>query len=42
MSAVAIEPLRSYFLGLQDRICEAVTQADGQAFSEDAWVKPAD
>ena len=42
MSAVAIEPLRSYFLGLQDRICEAVTQADGQAFSEDALVKPAD
>ncbi len=42
MSAVAIEPLRSYFLGLQDRICEAVARADGQAFSEDAWVKPDD
>ena len=42
MSAVAIEPLRSYFLGLQDRICEAVAQADGQPFSEDGWVKPDD
>jgi coproporphyrinogen III oxidase len=42
MTAVAIEPLRSYFLGLQDRICQAVAQADGQNFSEDAWVKPND
>ncbi|MGA1096845.1 MAG: oxygen-dependent coproporphyrinogen oxidase, partial [Burkholderiaceae bacterium] len=42
MTAVAIEPLRQYFLGLQDRICEATALADGQPFVEDAWVKPDD
>ncbi|MGA1350685.1 MAG: oxygen-dependent coproporphyrinogen oxidase [Burkholderiaceae bacterium] len=42
MTAVAIEPLRQYFLGLQDRICEATALADGQPFVEDVWVKPDD
>jgi len=35
MTAVAIEPLRQYFLGLQDRICEVVAMAEGQQFMEE-------
>ena len=34
--------LRNYFLGLQDRITDAMTEVDGQAFITDAWTKPAD
>ena len=34
--------LRNYFLGLQDRITDAMADLDGQAFITDAWTKPAD
>jgi len=40
--SVDIQELRSYFLGLQDRITSAVAAEDGQSFFEDAWVKPDD
>src|SRR5690554_3038647 len=33
-------PVRDYLIGLQDRICTAIEQADGQArFVEDAWTR---
>ena len=34
--------LRNYFLGLQDRITDAMAELDGKAFMTDAWTKPAD
>jgi len=34
--------LRNYFLGLQDRITDAMAELDGKAFITDAWTKPAD
>jgi coproporphyrinogen III oxidase len=35
------EAVRSYLLGLQDRICNALERADGKAsFREDAWERP--
>jgi coproporphyrinogen III oxidase len=34
--------LRDYFLGLQDRITNAMGELDGHAFVSDAWTKPAD
>lgn len=34
--------LRNYFLGLQDRITDAMGELDGKAFITDAWTKPAD
>jgi len=37
--AVDIAELRNYFMGLQDRITEAVGAADGKAFAEDSWSK---
>ena len=40
--SVDIQELRSYFLGLQDRITAAVAAEDGRSFFEDAWVKPDD
>ncbi|MFZ9812710.1 MAG: oxygen-dependent coproporphyrinogen oxidase [Burkholderiaceae bacterium] len=39
---IDIDELRRYFLGLQDRITQAVSVEDGHAFAEDAWVKPED
>ncbi len=38
---IDIQALRDYFLGLQDRITEAISAIDGDAFAEDAWEKPA-
>ena len=36
-----IQAVKDYLLRLQDRICRAVEQADGQAwFREDAWDRP--
>jgi coproporphyrinogen III oxidase len=36
-----IQAVKNYLLTLQDRICSAVEQADGQAqFREDAWDRP--
>lgn len=34
--------LRNYFLGLQDRITDAMGELDGKPFITDAWTKPAD
>ena len=34
--------LRNYFLGLQDRITDAMSELDGKAFITDSWTKPAD
>ena len=31
------DAVRHYLLALQDRICDALTEVDGQAFREDAW-----
>lgn len=33
--------VKDYLLDLQDRICQAFTELDGQAFIEDAWERPA-
>ena len=32
-----IDAVRHYLLGLQDRICDALTELDGEAFREDRW-----
>jgi len=38
MQKVSLENVKEYLLGLQDRICQGLEQADGQAvFIEDAW-----
>lgn len=38
MQNVSLEKVKEYFLGLQDRICQGLDQADGEAaFVEDAW-----
>ena len=38
MQNVSLEKVKEYFLGLQDRICQGLEQADGKsAFVEDAW-----
>jgi coproporphyrinogen III oxidase len=36
-SAANIEAVKGYLLDLQDRICDALSAIDGQAFSEDSW-----
>jgi coproporphyrinogen III oxidase len=42
MADFDIEPVHSYFLELQDRICAALEQEDGQAsFREDRWQREA-
>ncbi len=35
------QPVRDYLLGLQDRICSALTAIDGTAFQEDTWEREA-
>ena len=38
MQNVSLEKVKEYFLGLQERICQGLEQADGEAkFVEDAW-----
>jgi coproporphyrinogen III oxidase len=32
-----LDAVKHYLLDLQDRICAALTEEDGQAFAEDAW-----
>ena len=32
-----LDAVKNYLLDLQDRICAALTEEDGQAFAEDAW-----
>ncbi len=34
--------LRDYFLGLQDRITQAMSELDGKSFANDSWTKPSD
>ncbi len=36
-SLMHIKTVRTYLLGLQDRICSALTSVDGKVFTEDAW-----
>ncbi len=41
MSTIDIAAVKHYLLDLQDRICRALEQADGQAsFREDSWERP--
>ncbi len=40
--AVDISALRSFFVGLQERITAQVAQEDGSAFASDVWHKPED
>ncbi|MGY8868897.1 MAG: oxygen-dependent coproporphyrinogen oxidase [Pseudomonadales bacterium] len=41
MSAPDIDAVKSYLLDLQDRICQALEEADGQQkFVEDSWERP--
>jgi len=40
--AVDIPALRSFFVGLQERITTQMSQEDGSAFASDAWHKPED
>ncbi|MGV6826573.1 MAG: coproporphyrinogen III oxidase, partial [bacterium] len=32
-----IDSVKTYLLGLQDRICDGLAEVDGKAFSEDSW-----
>ena len=34
-----LEPVKTYLLGLQDRICDAFAAVDGQPFREDTWTR---
>ena len=38
--AVDLDPVRTYFRGLQDRIVDALEQFDGRRFRRDAWERP--
>ena len=41
MKSEQVERAEQFLRELQDRICRAVEQADGQArFAEDAWTRP--
>ena len=40
-TGVQTQAVRDYLLGLQQRIVDAMQQADGQPFITDAWVRPA-
>jgi len=40
MGDVDSEGVRSYLLGLQDRICAALEKEDGGVFNEDIWERP--
>lgn len=35
-----VTAVKSYLLGLQDSICDALAAEDGQAFDEDGWERP--
>ncbi len=41
MTEIDANAVRDYFLGLQDAICDALAQLDGNAFVEDAWQREA-
>ena len=40
MQTVDKERVKSYLLGLQDSICDALQQEDGSAWQEDNWTRP--
>jgi coproporphyrinogen III oxidase len=35
-----LDSVKNYLLSLQDNICDALTNEDGQVFAEDAWERP--
>lgn len=35
-----LDAVKNYLLSLQDNICDALTNEDGQVFAEDAWERP--
>lgn len=39
---IDIAEIKQYFQGLQDRICAATSELDGQLFINDEWIKPND
>ena len=42
MNEVSLDEVKKYLLALQDRICDAIADADGQAsFTEEAWEREA-
>ena len=41
-SAIDIQALRNYFLGLQENITQSMGELDGHEFVTDEWVKPED
>ena len=40
MQTIDKELVKSYLLGLQDSICDALGQEDGSAWQEDNWTRP--
>ncbi|WP_444895576.1 oxygen-dependent coproporphyrinogen oxidase [Microbulbifer sp. SSSA005] len=40
MSDIDTKEVKAYLLGLQDRICDALSEQDGQPFREDNWERP--
>ncbi|WP_445360792.1 oxygen-dependent coproporphyrinogen oxidase [Microbulbifer sp. EKSA005] len=40
MSDIDTKEVKAYLLGLQDRICNALSEEDGQSFREDNWDRP--
>ncbi|BBM01259.1 oxygen-dependent coproporphyrinogen oxidase [Microbulbifer sp. GL-2] len=40
MSDIDTKEVKTYLLGLQDRICDALGAEDGREFHEDAWERP--
>ncbi|AWF79368.1 oxygen-dependent coproporphyrinogen oxidase [Microbulbifer sp. A4B17] len=40
MSDIDTKEVKAYLLGLQDRICNALSKEDGQPFREDNWDRP--
>ncbi|WHI44815.1 oxygen-dependent coproporphyrinogen oxidase [Microbulbifer sp. JMSA004] len=40
MSDIDTKEVKAYLLGLQDRICNALSEEDGQPFREDNWERP--
>ena len=40
MQTVNKERVKSYLLGLQDSICNALQQEDGSVWQEDNWTRP--
>ena len=37
---IDLDAVKNYLLQLQDSICEALSEIDGNAFAEDAWTRP--